>query len=389
MIIGMANRGKHSAPRASGARRPHARGTGAHSRSGAHYRGGAHAHGGAHYRGPARKRSRRRLLVAVAVVALVAVGAAALVFGRPAPQPASDGASEQPAVSQPQQDSQTTPEQEYANVVALVNQADRTVVPLSKLVSKTFDDRVAKRTKKVLKGKDSADALLEEAASRLEAAAPRLEGGADGERADVLSDAIGARRDMLRYGGIVLQASAGAYDLTDEVVGTWQHFLDGVSAMQDASESVAGGTTEEVKRALSSDRKALSHFKRASSLVEKIASAAPNVDLSAERGYASLQEQACEEAIASDEALLDEDAKRARKHNGAFREKSAAAAKTAKKLPATTDDLVKSIYYSLGADGVSVQEAQNSYETAAKRAAKDDRKLAGLEKAGAGTAKES
>lgn len=293
---------------------------------------------------------------------------------------------------------------EYAAIVGLVNQADETVVPLSKLVSKTLDDDVAARIQKVLAGKDAAAALLQEASTRLQAldtAALALaasgSAGADASaddpdtadataNPDALGRAISARADMLTYGAIVLNASATAYELSDDVTDLWRAFLDGHDELQKASEAVASGTTKSVKRAQRRDQKALASFQQAQELLDGIAKKAPDAELSAERAYVKAQIKAARAAAACDEALLDEDGKAAKKHNREYQQQAERAAAAAKKLPTTTDDLVESIYYSLGADGVSVQDAQNTYEAAATRAAEADRQLAAAREAAASAA---
>lgn len=286
--------------------------------------------------------------------------------------------SQQPQTQSSQSVEQASPEQEYASVVGLVNQADDTVVPLSKVISKELGPKVEKRIEKILARQEEAAALLDEAGSRLGALAPELGQSAEGGSAPTLLDSIAARKEMLSYGCIVLRASSGAYRSTEPVVSVWQCFIKGHEALQEASGAIATGTTKEVKAALANDKRALSLFQKASGYLDEVQQIAPGADLSTERNYAELQTQAAQAAMETDRALLDEDAKAARKHNAEYGKKASAAAKAAKSLPATTDDLVKSIYYSFGTDDVSVQDAQNKYEAAAKRAAKDDKELAAL-----------
>lgn len=279
------------------------------------------------------------------------------------------------------------PQGEYARAVSLVNQADRTVAPLSKVISKNVTAGSAKRIDSVLAGQQSADALLDEAASSLAAVEPQLGEGTPHENAVTLADSVAARKDMLAYGCIVLKASSGAYRASDDIVRIWQNYLKGHECLQSASGTLESGTTAAVKKSLKFDRRALECYTKAGELVESVQKTAPNADLSVERSYASLQKRAAQEAVACDRALLKEDAKAAKKHNAEYGKQAAAAAKVAKTLPATTDGLVKSVYYSFGTDGVSVQDAQKRYERAAKRAAKDDKKLAAS--SGSSTSKEN
>lgn len=407
----MASRGKHSAqhsaPRGSRRRAPRepgyaprhaaAHGPSPHADRAGHVERPArreHVSGGAHYRreAPSRNRKRRRIAaLAVAACAVVAVLAGgAIVHGTQAPEPQT--VAEQPAQQAPQPTStaQTQdPQSEYARIVTLVNQADRTVVPLSKVISKTVTSKVAKRIDGVLAGQQSAASLLDEAGTRLATVTPELPEGDAHDDAAVLADSIAARKDMLTYGCTVLRASSGAHRAGDKVVSLWQNYLKGHEYLQSASDAVTAGTTAAVKKSLDYDERALSRFKKATELVEDVQKIAPDADLSVERKYATLQVKAAQEAVSCDRALLKEDAKAAKKHNAAYGKQAANAAKVAKTLPATTDDLVKSIYYSFGTDGVSVQEAQNRYEKAAKRAAKDDRKLAGSSSAQGSTSKEN
>lgn len=376
MIIRMKPRGRHTAQH--DARKTRAgKGAAAPRHVGPRAPRGSHAAGGDHYRrraGSRRRRRARRIVACAAALALVFAACFWLLRpwgGTPPDQAHTASRQEDPAA-------------DYDRAVALVNQADETIVPLSKMVSQKLDDSLVKRIEGNLAGHDAARSLLDEAASCLDSAEGGLSGDAR-ERARTLADSVAARSDMLAYGAVVLNASVGAYRASDDVAAAWDGLLSGHDELQKASALVTEGTTKSVKAALRHDRRALARFQEAIGRIGAVADAAPKADLSAERAYADLQVQVAQAAVQTDQALLGEDSKRAQAHNAEYLERGRAAAKAAKALPASADDLVKSVYYSLGTDDISVKDAENRYNAAAKRAAEDDRTLA----RSTGTSKES
>lgn len=317
---------------------------------------GAHSvankgHGFAHKHKLARR-------IALAAGCAAALALALVIVFVPVPQQARDAASDR-----------------LQEVMAAVDHANTHVAQLSELLAGGLDDAAVQQAQQLVEGKAEAEGELAAALDDLNTFRRNLD-AQDARAAALLEQGIQARRDMLENGTAVLEASVRAYRLSGDVQKLWQALLDGHDALTASAAQLQVGTTPAVKKALASDEKAKETYQTALGLMDDLRAQAPGYAFSEERSYADKQVQAADEAIAADKALLAGDTEAAQQHMAAYQNAAVEAASIAESLPGTADDLLKSIYYSLGTDGLSVADAEAAYADAASRTAHCDEKLA-------------
>ena len=347
----MSKHGAHSVARKDRARPAVGHGASGHARA---------RHAAAHVT-PEEPSSVRRLAerialgaVGVALVAFVAFS----VFAPPSAQRQEVGA------------------QELQDVFDKVDQANTHVAAMSELLANGLSsDEDARQARELIDQHDGiADEMLR-TKKHLNAIRGFL-GTDDARAAELLLQGIEGRQDMVEYGMPLLEASLSAYELAPQVQELWQELLDGHAALNASAAHIEIGTTSEVKKALASDKKAKENYERVLQLADGLGQAVPGYDFAAERSYAEKQLQAAGEAIAADEALLDGKTKTAKQHMTSYQQAATEAASIAESLPATADDLLKSIYYSLGTDKLSIADAEKSYAEATERTTRVDGELA-------------
>lgn len=262
--------------------------------------------------------------------------------------------------------------QEFDAVVALVEESNTVITPMSELMSAELTDETVNRINEVLAGIEDAQASLKKAKSNYDKKKDALAQHVDAVTLQSLEGTIAARQDMMTYGSIILNAGTQTYAMQGNVKGAWGKVTKAQKLLVRSARNAKKGTTEKVQRALEQDQQALNLCNEARTMFEEVAAAAPAVDLSAVLDYIDAQRAAAESAIAADEALLSNDKQTAKAKTAEYGKYAKEAASLAKKLPTSADEVVKSIYYSLGTDVASVQDAETYYASAAGRAAADD-----------------
>ena len=266
--------------------------------------------------------------------------------------------------------------QQLEDVVNEVDHANTHIAAMSEMLANGIgDDEDAQRAQDLIAQREVIADELVRAKKQLNA----IDGFLDAEdkaTAELLSQGIGGRQAMLEYGMPLLEASLRAHELSPQVQKLWQSLLDGHDALGASAAHIEVGTTPEVKKALASDKKAKGKYEDALQAIEELAQAAPGCSFETERGYAEKQLQAAGEAIAADQALLDGKTKTAKQHMASYKQAANEAASIAESLPATADDLLKSIYYSLGTENLSIADAETGYAEAAQHTSEIDSELA-------------
>ncbi len=259
-------------------------------------------------------------------------------------------------------------EQALEAVTAVIDKADETVVPMSELMSQELSDEAVESISHILGKTDEAQSTLDEATQLCSSYSNVL------NKKSLLSnlqDAISSRQAMLTNGAVVLQAGVATYELMPTAEDVYTHLTTGQDKLKEAASAIENPTTTQLKKATQLDQEALGLFEQAQDDLAAIASECPDVDLEALVAYAGAQAQTAQAALDVDAALLEESAD-AETLIGTYTEKADAAAELAEAIPASGDELTKSIYYSFGTDEISVSDAETAYASAAKRAAADD-----------------
>lgn len=266
--------------------------------------------------------------------------------------------------------------QQLEDVVDEVDHANTYIAAMSGMLANGIgDNEAAQQAQDLVAQREAVADELVRAKKQLNAIDGFLN-AEDGAVAELLSQGIGGRQAMLEYGSPLLEASLRAQELSPQVQKLWESLLDGHDALGASAAHIEVGTTPEVKKALASDKKAKGEYEDALRAIEELAQAAPECSLETERAYAEKQLRAADEAIAADQALLDGKTETAKQHMTSYRQAANEAASIAESLPATADDLLKSIYYSLGTENLSIADAEAGYAEAAQRTSDIDSELA-------------
>lgn len=269
----------------------------------------------------ARRKTRRRVRAAAAlvVVLVLAVGLA--------------GAGFMYLQSQYQQ------QQEHVSVfdqaLEQIAHADETIVAMDAILADPFSEQSQNDIEGVQSKLASTQTLLNSANAISEGSVENMAEGYDKEAATNALMAVTARRQMLEDGGAILDAAKKAYFARESMKSAWALILETDALVRDAAQKVNGTS----KKNLKSSQEAMSNaIEKLSQARDAVAAAAETyesfgADAEAYLKYIDARITALDHAYASDQALLDEKTKRAKKENDAYNKADAKAATLAKSLP--------------------------------------------------------
>ena len=250
----------------------------------------------------------------------------------------------------------------------LLEAADKLVVQIDTVVSSEITSALAEPAEAAAAKVESAAGQLKEAAALLNAATPNL-AEADQVRAQYLSSAVAARREMLAQAPSILAANAKAARALPASTEAWDQTL---LAKTDSDKAVAQYnklTPAGVKESSRLNKRASAELAQARRLFVTAEEAFPEADFEPFIAYVDLRIEINALSRESDEAWLDDDLAKANRNTKIYNTKDSEAVALAKRLPVTPAQVVAAAY-----DEV-VGAATDEYYAARTRATKADANL--------------
>lgn len=198
------------------------------------------------------------------------------------------------------------------------------------------------------------------------------------ELTGAVETAIAKRQEMLECAQAVLAASSTAQGIRADAKTVFDEMKAAATAMADSATTTSNSSSEAaLAQALVYDKAAKEGFARAKASMESCASklSAKSSGVTSLENYLSKQVDAADALMQSDEALLRSDADAAAQHLNSYQAAADQASALEKSAPASAEELVKNVYYSLGDSGLSVMDAESRYAEAEAAAKTADEKM--------------
>ena len=198
------------------------------------------------------------------------------------------------------------------------------------------------------------------------------------ELTGAVETAIAKRQEMLECAQAVLAASSTAQGIRADAKTVFDEMKTAATAMADSATTTSNSSSEAaLAQALVYDKAAKEGFARAKAAMESCASklSAKSSGVTSLENYLSKQMDAADALMQSDEALLRSDADAAAQHLNSYQAAADQASALEKSAPASAEELVKNVYYSLGDSGLSVMDAESRYAEAEAAAKTADEKM--------------
>ena len=198
------------------------------------------------------------------------------------------------------------------------------------------------------------------------------------ELTGAVETAIAKRQEMLECAQAVLAASSTAQGIRADAKTVFDEMKTAATAMADSATTTSNSSSEAaLAQALVYDKAAKEGFARAKASMESCASklSAKSSGVTSLENYLSKQMDAADALMQSDEALLRSDADAAAQHLNSYQAAADQASALEKSAPASAEELVKNVYYSLGDSGLSVMDAESRYAEAEAAAKTADEKM--------------
>ena len=198
------------------------------------------------------------------------------------------------------------------------------------------------------------------------------------ELTGAVETAIAKRQEMLECAQAVLAASSTAQGIRADAKTVFDEMKTAATAMADSATTTSNSSSEAaLAQALVYDKAAKEGFARAKASMESCASklSAKSSGVTSLENYLSKQVDAADALMQSDEALLRSDADAAAQHLNSYQAAADQASALEKSAPASAEELVKNVYYSLGDSGLSVMDAESRYAEAEAAAKTADEKM--------------
>ena len=198
------------------------------------------------------------------------------------------------------------------------------------------------------------------------------------ELAGAVETAIAKRQEMLECAQAVLAASSTVQGIRADAKTVFDEMKTAATAMADSATTTSNNSSEAaLAQALVYDKAAKEGFARAKAAMESCASklSAKSSGVTSLENYLSKQMDAADALMQSDEALLRSDADAAAQHLNSYQAAADQASALEKSAPASAEELVKNVYYSLGDSGLSVMDAESRYAEAEAAAKTADEKM--------------
>ena len=256
-------------------------------------------------------------------------------------------------------------EEELQESIDLVSQADEALDALDAALLDPFGEDADELRAAAQEELSDARAVLAEAAELSSEAAGELDDPEDQALAEQVAVAISARQEMLDLGEELMEAAEEAQFAIDCLESAWNCMLNAADLASEAALLVADTTDENVEESKALTESALEELALAREQLE-LAESNFDIDLSAYFAYVDKREEALNCAIASDEALLNDDSEEAQAQNDAYNAADEEAADLAAALPEDPTAFVVETFEEL------MEENEEEYDAARSSAATAD-----------------
>lgn len=256
-------------------------------------------------------------------------------------------------------------EEELQESIDLVSQADEALDALDAALLDPFGEDADELRAAAQEELSDARAVLAEAAELSSEAAGELDDPEDRALAEQVDVAISARQEMLDLGEELMEAAEEAQFAIDCLESAWNCMLNAADLASEAALLVSDTTDENVEESKALTESALEELALAREQLE-LAESNFDIDLSAYFAYVDKREEALNCAIASDEALLNDDSEEAQAQNDAYNAADEEAADLAAALPEDPTAFVVETFEEL------MEENEEEYDAARSSAATAD-----------------
>ncbi len=224
----------------------------------------------------------------------------------------------------------------------------------------------------------SASRALSEASTIFTANKDYLAAQEGSELASALETAIAQRQEMLACAQSILAASRSAHAIRADAQTIFTEMKTAATAMADSATTTQNSTSEAaLSQALVYDKAARESLERAKAAMASCTSKLPakGSGVTSLENYLSKQLDAAQALQEADEALLAADADGATQHLNSYQAALDQTSALEKSIPTSADELVKTVYYSLGDSGLSVMDAESRYAEAAEKTKTADKAI--------------
>lgn len=242
-------------------------------------------------------------------------------------------------------------------------EADETfLVRANELVGLSVDELDQKEVQELLNKAPDAQKNLLKAEELAETAKENIKIFSDREVAEHASSAIELRMTMLESGQILLSAGMQAQQDKIKLEEAWEKILEADGLSREAAEFVDGTTAENAEASKEKLTTALPLFEEALILLQEVESSPLPFESSIFVEYANTRIVATQHAIATDEAILEQDRERAESENAAYIEADDEAIALASKFPDNREQLIMDAY------AKEIEQEKEHYLSAQKEA---------------------
>ncbi len=224
----------------------------------------------------------------------------------------------------------------------------------------------------------SASRALSEASTIFTANKDYLAAQEGSELASALETAIAQRQEMLACAQSILAASRSAHAIRADAQTIFTEMKTAATAMADSATTTQNSTSEAaLSQALVYDKAARESLERAKAAMASCTSKLPakGSGVTSLENYLSKQLDAAQALQEADEALLAADADGATQHLNSYQAAVDQTSALEKSIPTSADELVKTVYYSLGDSGLSVMDAESRYAEAVEKTKTADKTI--------------
>lgn len=245
-------------------------------------------------------------------------------------------------------------------------EVDRFLVSVDSLINEPLSS---------LKAKEREDAIEAIPATESELASIIVEADSMKESARIDADivvlgevdaAANARQEMLSAAGSVFELSRQVKEKTDEANRVWDEVIAADQLAREATNAANIADTEEATiAAREKTSSALDQMNEALEELKKIEGKNKGIDLSAQRNYLETKTRALGHAIATSDALLENNREEASQENESYNTDEREAAKLASSLPPVLGDQVEELYRDALDERVEAYQSARSHVSAA------------------------
>lgn len=253
------------------------------------------------------------------------------------------------------------------NSLGVVEHVDESLVLMDDALKDPASQDSLETMEELLAVADSLRAQLDDAHRLATSALQGMrDSSADKETAANALTAIEARLEMLSQGEALMSAALGASKASEALTEAWGVVIEGDSLAREAAQLVSSYTVENIEASQGKTQEALDLFEEALRQVEGVAAAYPGIDVSVQQEYLQTRLEAQQHALASGEAMLNEDTAVATSENEACNKAETQAAQLAESLPSDPADPAVKAYAAV------TDEPAKAYEEARSQAAAAD-----------------